>query len=66
MANRSQLPCLREGFNPNPRILEHIRDCLRELDREHTADEQRQAARALGAEHYLPDPQEALPLGRAA
>lgn len=30
-----------------------------------TEEERRAAARALGIEHYLPDPQEPLPLKRA-
>jgi hypothetical protein len=46
-----------------PHALEHIRDCLQELEVIHTPEEVRDAARALGMAHHLPDPQDDLPLG---
>jgi len=53
-------------YHDRIRNLDHIRAALREINREHSPEEVEQAARALGAERYLPDPQEELPLRSAA
>jgi hypothetical protein len=40
----------------------HIAEALALLDRHIPEDEQREAARSLGLEHWLPDPQESFDL----
>lgn len=47
------------------RVAETLRrmdECMAELDRPHSDDELRAAARKIGAEDYLPDPQDELEL----
>lgn len=46
--------------------LHHMADAIAECDRHHSDAEQREAARALGIEDRLPEPQEPLPVARAA
>lgn len=46
--------------------LRRMREAAENTLRQYPEHERREAARALGIEHFLPDPQEPLPLPRVA
>lgn len=55
---------------PSPAVmadqLRRMREAAENTLKQYPEDERREAARRLGIEHYLPDPQPELPLTRAA
>lgn len=57
-------------MKPSPAVmcdqLRRMREAAENTLRQYPEHERREAARALGIEHYLPDPQEPLPLKSAA